>query len=641
MASESNATPRKYKVVEPKSYSAVPLPGKQAQGGEILESATERFARRAAREEVTMPEAGKPPRKRRAVWIVHGMGQQVPFETLDGLAEGIMRVGHAPPGTGGFEPRVRTVQIGDQTVQRVELDVFENDGNVELHLYEAYWAPVTEGQVKLGEVVSFLLSATFRGLLTVFQPFRRAMFNQFVEKKIPLRAALEIGVALATLLSLIAINAVIVAAGASHYGLAGMSLPEIADNWTALSALASCLSAVVIAFGLVIFVAELSHPGATPQKLVKAAAGMVKTPRGRNAIEKWSRRIITLVGWTAFYATLVAIVAGGAALVIFAIYSGSEVSPQDPLFPQLQAFATGLVLATALVGLTVLIIKGIAQAGGRQAWPAIPYAPFFLISSAIFLTACVGPVLIGFGWVDLASVFATLPRWLSQPFWVWPLLLAVSWMVRGLMVEYVGDVAAYVSAQKLDRFNTIRQRIKQIALDSARAVYLAQEGEEFLYEKIAVVGHSLGSVIAYDTLNGLLNAEKLSLTDLKIAERTCLLETFGSPLDKIAFFFSYQGKDTFHIREKLAEVVQPLISSYEEFRRFPWINIYSPNDIISGKVEMYDLPLEGQPGRIQELIRERAVQRFSDPDTIVPLAAHVNYWKNTIVWQKLYEEVTR
>ena len=640
MASESNAIPRKYKVVEPKSYSAVPLPGKEAQPGAALESATQRFARRAAREEVTAPETGKPAAKTRAVWIVHGMGQQVPFETLDGLAEGIMRVGHAPPKE-GFEPRVRTVQIGDQTVQRVELDVFENNSRVELHLYEAYWAPVTEGEVRLREVVSFLLSATFRGLLTVFQPFHRAMFNQFVEKKIPLRAALEIGVALATLLSLIAINAVIVAVGASHYGLAGMSLPETADNWTALSALASCLSAVVIAFGLVIFVAELSHPGATPQKLGKAAAGFVKSPRMRNAIENWSRRVITFVGWAAFYVTLLAIIAGAVALVLFAIYSGTEISPQDPLFPQLQAFAAGLVLATAIVVLVVLVIKGILQARGCQAWSAIPYTPFFLVSSAIFLIAFVGPVLIGLGWLDLAGVFAILPKGLAQPFWVWPLLLAVSWMVRGLMVQYVGDVAAYVSAQKLDRFNTIRQRIKQIAQDSARAVYLAQQDEEFLYEKIAVVGHSLGSVIAYDTLNGLLNAEKLSLTDLKIAERTCLLETFGSPLDKIAFFFSYQGKDTFHIREKLAEVVQPLISSYEEFRRFPWINIYSPNDIISGKVEMYDLPLEGQPEPIQELIRGRAVQRFSDPDAIVPLAAHVNYWKNTIVWQKLYEEVTR
>jgi hypothetical protein len=78
---------------------------------------------------------------KRAVWIVHGMGQQLPFETLDGLAEGIMRVAQPLPGRNYFEPRARTVQIGDQTVQRVELDVLAGDRQVELHLYEAYWAP--------------------------------------------------------------------------------------------------------------------------------------------------------------------------------------------------------------------------------------------------------------------------------------------------------------------------------------------------------------------------------------------------------------------------------------------------------------------------------------------------------------------
>jgi hypothetical protein len=172
-------------------------------------------------------------------------------------------------------------------------------------------------------------------------------------------------------------------------------------------------------------------------------------------------------------------------------------------------------------------------------------------------------------------------------------------------------------------------------------VYLAQENGEFLYDKIAVVGHSLGSVIAYDTLNALLNAEKLSLTELKIASRTCLLETFGSPLDKIAFFFNVQGNEASHIREQLAAAAQPLITSYEDFRRFPWINVYSPNDIVSGKVELYDLPMKGQPEPIQRLIHEHGVQRFRDPDAIVPLVAHVAYWKNREVWKKLLAAVTR
>jgi hypothetical protein len=612
MADARSPVERKYHVVLPQSYSAVALPGKTTTGPQSVPVRVDKFAE-------AVP-AGEAPQKKRAVWIVHGMGQQVPFETVDGLAEGIMRVAQPVPGRDGFEPRVRTVQIGDQTVQRVELDVFADGRCIELHLYEAYWAPVTEGKVNLSEVVSFLFSASFRGLLNAVQPFHRAMFEQFVKMKISWRAALEITLSLLTLASLVAINAVILAAGASHYGLTGQHLPHVADNWVALSAIASWLSAVALGFGLILFLAEYSQPAAAP--------GFIR----------W---IVTTAGWVAFVLTLAAIIGGGVALAGFALFSSSNLLPGSQVFPQLQALSTSLVLVMAILTMCVLALRAILRSAGRQVWSALPYIPSFLVSMAVFLVACSGPILIGRGWIWWPMVYAHLPVWVSRRFWVWPLLLLVSWLVRELMVQYVGDVAAYVTSQTLDRFNKIRQRIKQIALDSARAVYLAQENGEFLYDKIAVVGHSLGSVIAYDTLNALLNAEKLSITELRIAGRTCLLETFGSPLDKIAFFFSFQGNDTFHIREQLATAVQPLINNYKEFRKFPWINIYSPNDIVSGKVELYDLPLEGQPEPIQRLIRERCVQRFPDPDAIVPLVAHVDYWKNKEVWTRLLAEVTR
>ena len=69
------------------------------------------------------------------------------------------------------------------------------------------------------------------------------------------------------------------------------------------------------------------------------------------------------------------------------------------------------------------------------------------------------------------------------------------------MVQYVGDVAIYVTSNKLDRFDEVRSKIKETARTVASAVFTAYDsaGPKFLYDKIAVVGHSLGSVIAYDT----------------------------------------------------------------------------------------------------------------------------------------------
>jgi len=635
MADTRDPLLRKYRVEKPAYYSAVPLSGKEEQIRRDV--APQRFAE-------SVVAAGETPLKKRAIWIVHGMGQQVPFETVDGLAEGIIRVAQPAPGPDAFAPKVRVVQIGDQTVQRVELKVFEKGKVQELHLYEAYWAPVTEGEVKLSEVIGFLFSASFRGLLNAVKPFHRAMFNQFVDVKIRRRAALEISVALLTLAALVVINAVIIAAGASAYGLAGSGVASqnfwhLADNWASVSAIASCLSAVAIAFGLILFLAELSHPAAAAKRMASAFAKVAKGPRMFSAIEKLSKFVISAAGWLAFILTLFAIIAGAAALAVFVIVGSAKLAPNS-LFPELQAFATAVVGIMGLLALVVLVIKGFVRSAGKVVWSCFPYEPFFLLSMGLFLCACFGPLFIGYGWISFSAVYAVLPAWMSRPFWVWPLLLLTSSMVRTLMVQYVGDVAAYVTSQTLDRFNTIRIRIKQIALDSARAVYLAQENGEFLYDRIAVVGHSLGSVIAYDTLNSLLNAEKLSPMKLKIAGRTCLLETFGSPLDKIAFFFSFQGSDTFHIREQLAAAVQPLITDYEEFRKFPWINIYSRNDIVSGKVELYDLPPRGQTEETQALIRKHGVQRLRDVDAIVPLVAHVAYWKNTAVWEQLLAAIT-
>ena len=53
----------------------------------------------------------------RAVLVVHGMGQQVRFQALDQIAQGLLReAGSAAP-----SPRARSVKIGDDTYQRLEI----------------------------------------------------------------------------------------------------------------------------------------------------------------------------------------------------------------------------------------------------------------------------------------------------------------------------------------------------------------------------------------------------------------------------------------------------------------------------------------------------------------------------------------
>src|SRR5215203_3963524 len=86
-----------------------------------------------------------PARQQVAVFIAHGMGQQVPFETLDNVAEGLAKAAERKTGQPVSDIRARTVQIGDIKTQRAEFDTTDANGvDVEVHVYEAYWAPFTE-----------------------------------------------------------------------------------------------------------------------------------------------------------------------------------------------------------------------------------------------------------------------------------------------------------------------------------------------------------------------------------------------------------------------------------------------------------------------------------------------------------------
>ena len=150
-----------------------------------------------------------------------------------------------------------------------------------------------------------------------------------------------------------------------------------------------------------------------------------------------------------------------------------------------------------------------------------------------------------------------------------------------------------MSAHKLSKFNELRDAI-QISVGRVIAgVYLAQaqdykpapdvshleggvvtqppgaaKSPTFLYDNIIVVGHSLGSVISYDVLNHMLVDDEIARTAghseqiLQVQERTKLLLTFGSPLDKTAFLFRIKG-GTDELREAAAANWQPLIRVWQ------------------------------------------------------------------------------
>jgi hypothetical protein len=615
----------KFKVVDPKTYDAYPLTTPDAEVGQGA-----RHLRALLLEKT--PQASP----KTAVWVVHGMGQQVPFATLEQVAEGIIgAAGDANVSNLQF----RQVQVGTTVLQRVELTVKKSDGTQrEVDVYECYWAPKTEGVVNLRNVIDFLWDGGSRGLINFFSKFERALFGTMVSFKLSWRTPAYLLITLATLAALIAINAIILATGATIAGIG--KLPD-SSMVNPLTAIAGLVSAAAITFGVVLLIAEASRParsksywGHTIRNLVWFGIGftIVAVVAGACVMGvlfwgKWNPRWLhesvnclqTLGNLLIFLALLLAFVSR--------LWRRRQVSqgerPETGWFSQLIFYMAFVVHLAVIVGSVLIVVSFFSGTfADSPLGRASHWASQQTLTVLVALLGAAG-----------ASLYQAGKSVLGSRAWVWPFLVIVSAQVRSLMVEYVGDVTAYVASNKVDRFDDLRATIKALAKESLSAVYSAkpQAGDQFEYEKICIVGHSLGSVIAYDTLNRLIADDQLASSPARVADRTGLLLTFGSPLDKTAFFFSVIGKTTRHIREQLAAVVQPLIEDRAARDHIEWVNVFSRNDIISGSLDFYQFP-DPVPDGVEQV---RRVVNVKDEDALVPLIAHVEYWSNKKVWEEL------
>lgn len=501
-------------------------------------------AARAATEEA----GGPPPRPKIAVFAAHGMGQQIPFQTMDDIASGLLKVAQASKQT---VVRTRTVKLdnGSQklNLQRIELDIDDAQGQpVEVHVYEGYWAPLTEGKLSARDVITFLMDGIWNGIQKGGEPFRRWLFGSMKEPQCSPGTTRRLVVFLLFLLSILLFNAVIGAVALGRYVKMSMGHASQWPSDTLLPAITTVISWFCIAaavYGVLLFITMRAKPKQMPGQNKSWVA--------------WNN-----VLWKLFFVVLFLTIAAG--LAITALIVWERVSP---------------------AGFKTVVAR----------WPTID------------------------------------SKWWPA---VWVGLFAISTVVRRFVIEYVGDVAAYISPHKLDRFFDIRQKIRQWVADVAQAVYSAERAPGVpLYERIGIIGHSLGSVVVYDVLNRMLIEDELSSRTLRVADRTRVLVTFGSPLDKVAYLFDLQGHKTTDTREALAASLQPLIQSYPLFRRLAWVNVHAPHDIFSGALDFYDDTSDPdyQPGL--EVVNE------VDENAVLPLVAHTEYWSGTKIYSELYRRL--
>jgi hypothetical protein len=567
-----------------------------------------------------------------AVLVTHGMGQQLPFQTLDLIAEGLRQEDAVRQGKQGKKVekiKVANVEIGqkNERLQRTELHLGpEGDGGCDVHVYEGYWAPLTEGQVTLRNVMSFLLSAGANGVLNSTEEFRRWLFGQYRSLVTPVRIVLYLLIALAATVSLVAINTAIVTVAAARSPL--VQTP----SWLSDSLLGD-LSTV---FNVLLVVAALF------------AASLFLPAR-------WHRPWMGALTVALFVLTLFAIMATAVAIpFLFFLHMKQNLvhakglPAADPeiltaghlWLSRLNGGVEFVILvfaALALIGVPALFLwRLLAKRRNKMAETGLAHT-LSILTAVVFwlmvagLAAEIVPFVLKVR--GLPGIGAShLLRGVS-----WPVLMALSLFIRNFLIQYAGDVAVYVTPHRLDHFNDLRHRIQDCVLSRARAIYEATVDGAPCYSKVLIAGHSLGSVISDDR-----SAQARGEEALGVAERTGLLLTFGSLLDKTAFLFAVQGKNkTDETREALAASVQPLIFDEELRRRLPWVNVYSPWDIFSGHLKFYDpIGAVSPAGVVGPAAIPPGVDNRFDTGAGTLIRAHTQYWRpGGMIYSVLYDHL--
>lgn len=588
-----------------------------------------------------------------AILVIHGIGQQPPFQPLDSFVNGLRAtLQRASKNVTTTHLMFGRAEVFDHSVR---IEAAESGGGpptVRLDVYEFYWAPLTQRKASFAEIVRWLVA-------TGFTPLRRLAFNlPLLIRRAEHRArrAREHGQPRPA------------SSGATS---GAMSLRErLSPPRVLRQAKAATVGSQIFWFCL-----EFLHEIWRLVYVSLAAvglAGLAATLVGRaSALSKQlppalGSALPDLMTWPGVTTTAFALVAALAALALGwsipeQIRDRARLQKVQPLvLPEViqaarRAFTSGagsrfFSRIRAGAGAGVRSLRNAVAA--RLRWQAeIRARRWFLIFSILgFLLAtlivgwvclpappCVGPV------CPSRIVHDLLAQLVTRDMVVVVVLLAIAFVLKRVFVDYLGDVALYTTADENSAFFATRAAILTEA--TRRIRFLLRDPQ---YQSVAVVGHSLGSVIGYDAINWLrteaqlprgggmqapLNglsklamklppqdataaAELISqiesaaaggraavtapVSPAELARLTTFI-TFGSPLNKVLYFFRTKIKVYETVRGHIVQKLHGFRQLPDMIMRDPtildetepvadglrWVNVYSPMDPVSARLVFY------------------------------------------------------
>jgi hypothetical protein len=522
----------------------------------------------------------------------HGMGQQVPFETLNAVADGLVLSENRARGRDP-EREVGVVKLEPSGLRlpRVALMLrTARDEPCEAHLYEAYWAPFTEGKIRDRDVVGFLVAAGRNGLLRGWGSFQRVAFGAVQTYPHADWTWLSFLAAFVLFGALIVVQAVVTAVVGARLLLGTAVVPPTVSAPNVSGPMATGWLDDPLLGDLTVDLLLLAFPIALILLGTQLPSALRRAAKARDFWTTWKLNPLLLgFCW---------------AMVVLALFGTVVVA--------------GLLLLHVAYHQTFGALSRTGSGMLWQSWLGWNWFWFRDRNAAL--------------WPPLGRALG-----LGAPALLWLAAYWASLKARWFFRQYMGDVAIYVTPHTLDRFWETRQTIKEWTARVGDAIYGAVDEQGWpLYDQIVVVGHSLGSVVAYDMLNQLLERDAIAGNVARVTERTPLFLTFGSPLDKIAYVFGTQRANARNVDQALAAAVQPLVMEYAR-RPAQWLNLYSPNDWISGSLDYFDTT---NPADTPAPFQGKRVVNLVDPEATTPLEAHNEYWRNMLFTERLYGAVT-
>lgn len=231
------------------------------------------------------------------------------------------------------------------------------------------------------------------------------------------------------------------------------------------------------------------------------------------------------------------------------------------------------------------------------------------------------------------------------------MMAALIYAIKKFLTTAIGGLAVYLGSDSLSKNFAARA---QILSECTAAVEDLLEKHSDLpvpvgaspqYDRVILAAHSLGTVIAYDTLNDLRvrsaaewdqrQAMRVQPPSAQGLSRITALFSFGCPLNKVFYFFRARTDEKSTILSQVlyslhnfrlrvhppAGILPPEPPGNKPFcGTFKWVNVWCPLDVISGPMLFY----------------------FADRNEVVhqgfePATAHIGYWANS----KLYTYFSR